>query len=85
LPPDRYPTCLGCQPAVARSEIEVDVDPYAMNQEVLPQDPRLDLDDDAVAEAIESIQEAQYFDASSMALLNPDSLVSTPLLKRATA
>lgn len=54
-----------------------------MNQGVLPQESPLDLDGDAVAEAIESIQEAQYFDASSMALLNPDSLVSTPLLKRA--
>ncbi len=50
----------------------------ALQQELdIPLDLAIDIDENDVKEIIESIKEAQYFDASSMAPLTPASAVST--------
>jgi hypothetical protein len=43
-------------------------------------DANIEIEEHEVKEIIESIKEAQYFDASSMAPLTPASVVSTYLL-----
>ena len=47
--------------------------------EELPVDSSIDIEENEVAQIIQSVKEAEYFDADSMAPLTPASFVSSSL------